>query len=338
MAGTRVAVIGAGPFGLAGLKNMREAGFDATGFERRGYVGGIWKHSQDGRISVVPNTVFNGSRSRSAFTDFPFSETVSDYPTCDQLYDYLQDYADAFKLRDHIRLNTSVNTIRRVGGRWELELQTVGNKDVYTEIFDRILVATGSFQTPKYPTIPGIELFDSNHITHSLHYTPSEDYKDKNVLLVGFHATAVDTSESLAKTGSKKVYLSRRNNLLLLKKFDDEGRPFDQTQTMVFCSVIAIFEAVCPRFFYWLLDNFMASQTQKQFPSLKKYNNFLPAPSMQTTTPVAADVIVPYIDNGFVEPIGSIRRVTGPRSVELNDGRVLDDVDRIVSPRFADES
>lgn len=329
----KVAVIGAGPFGLAGLKNMRESGFDATAFERRSYVGGIWKHSQDGRISVVPNTIFNGSRSRSAFTDFPFSEDVSDYPTCDQLYDYLQDYADAFKLRGHIRLNTSVNTIRRVNGKWELELESMETNKIYTEAFDKILVASGSFQTPKYPKIEGIELFDSKHVIHSLNYTPSEEYKDKNVLLVGFHATAVDTTDSLAQSGAKKVYLSRRNGVLLLRKFDDEGRPFDQAQTMVFCAVIAIFEAVCPRLFYWMLDSFMASQSRKQFPSLKKYNNFLPAPSMSTTTPVAADVLVPYIDNGFVDPIGGIKRITGPRSVELTDGTVLNDVDRIVSIR-----
>lgn len=62
----KVAVIGAGPFGLLGVKNLKEEGFDVTAFERRSYVGGIWKHTQDGRISVVPNTIFNVGR------DFPF--------------------------------------------------------------------------------------------------------------------------------------------------------------------------------------------------------------------------------------------------------------------------
>lgn len=81
---TKVAVIGAGPTGLLATKNMKEQGFDVTTFERRAYVGGLWKHSDEDIITVNPNTVFNSSRFRCAFTDFPFPDYVDDFPTCQQ--------------------------------------------------------------------------------------------------------------------------------------------------------------------------------------------------------------------------------------------------------------
>ena len=94
----KVCVIGAGPLGLLAIKNMKEEGFEVTAFERRSYVGGIWQPSQDGLISVNPNTVFNGSRYRSAFTDFPFGDEVDDYPTRQQMYvipmECIRQYAD----------------------------------------------------------------------------------------------------------------------------------------------------------------------------------------------------------------------------------------------------
>lgn len=44
----------AGALGLVTLKNLLEEGFDATGFERKSYVGGLWKYTLDETTSVLP--------------------------------------------------------------------------------------------------------------------------------------------------------------------------------------------------------------------------------------------------------------------------------------------
>lgn len=59
-----VAVIGLGAAGLTALKNLREEGFEATGFERNGYIGGLWKYSEDDQTSVLASTVVNISKER----------------------------------------------------------------------------------------------------------------------------------------------------------------------------------------------------------------------------------------------------------------------------------
>lgn len=43
-----------------------------------------------------------------------------------------------------------------------------------------------------------------------------------------------------------------------------------------------------------------------------------------------ADVIYPFLDSGFAEPVPHVRKVIGARAVELADGRVLDDIDAII--------
>jgi len=80
----KAAVIGAGPLGLLATKNLLEEGFDVTTYDKRSYVGGLWKHSAENATTVTPNTVFNSSRYRCAFTDFPFPDDVDDYPTAQQ--------------------------------------------------------------------------------------------------------------------------------------------------------------------------------------------------------------------------------------------------------------
>lgn len=48
-----VAVIGLGALGLVTLKNLLEEGYNATGFERNGYIGGLWKYTDDDKTSVL---------------------------------------------------------------------------------------------------------------------------------------------------------------------------------------------------------------------------------------------------------------------------------------------
>jgi dimethylaniline monooxygenase (N-oxide forming) len=61
---TTVAVIGLGPAGLVALKNLKEEGFDVTGFDRNNYIGGIWKYSENGNTSVLQSTHVNISKER----------------------------------------------------------------------------------------------------------------------------------------------------------------------------------------------------------------------------------------------------------------------------------
>ncbi|KAK5275863.1 hypothetical protein LTR40_012378, partial [Exophiala xenobiotica] len=139
-----VAVIGAGPTGLMALKNLKEDGFEVTGFEKRGYVGGLWKQSHDSSLSVTENTIFNSSRFRSAISDYPMPEHYGDFPTAKQIHHYMESYCDHFGLRAHIKLNAEIKTFKRQEGQWALTFEQNGTTAT-TQYFDKVLVCTGSF-------------------------------------------------------------------------------------------------------------------------------------------------------------------------------------------------
>ena len=208
----KCAVVGAGPLGLMALKNLKEDGFDVTGYDAREYVGGLWNYSEDEYLSVQDSTIFNSSKYRSAITDFPFAEDVDDYPTWQQMHKYLDSYCDYFDLKRHIILNTKAVGLRREGEKWGLEVAPKG-AEPRTDWYDKVVVSVGSFVKPKKPDVPGIELFKGTAI-HAINYHHPQEYKDKRVLLVGLHATTQDVAVSLSKYASK-AYASHKNGLVL---------------------------------------------------------------------------------------------------------------------------
>lgn len=42
-----------GALGLVAMKNLLEEGFDVTGFDKNGYLGGLWRYNEKPQISVL---------------------------------------------------------------------------------------------------------------------------------------------------------------------------------------------------------------------------------------------------------------------------------------------
>lgn len=85
-----------------------------------------------------------------------------------------------------------------------------------------------------------------------------------------------------------------------------------------------------PNLLNWLLDKAMEATSKAAFPNVPKSWNFFPAPSITTTTPLVADEIYPLLESGFCEPVAAVAKVTGPKTIELKDGRILDGIDAII--------
>jgi len=242
------------------------------------------------------------------------------------VYRYLQSYTDHFGLRPNIQLNAAVQDLRRIDGQWELVLLIDGIEK--TARFDKLMVAVGTFHTPIIPEIENIDKF-AGDVRHSITFSPSEQYKNKRVLIVGFHASGVDVGSSLAGIASK-ILFSRKNGTIILPKFGPDGRTFDQALTLPLMFFQMTLEKYLPRLWYYLLDSMCIQIMNKAFPGAAEKYRLLPAPSMETTTPLIVDQIWPFLESGFVELTGAVKRVTGPRSVELMDGTILEDLDAII--------
>ena len=214
--GPKVAVVGAGPLGLVALKTFREDGFEAVAFESRPHIGGIWQPCEDSALSVTECTVFNSSKYRSAFSDFPFSDDTDDFPTWRQMHDYLESYVDYFGIKKFIHLDSRATNLKRAAGKWLLEITPTAadNCKPRWEEFDKICVATGTFVTPKLPTIEGVERFKGRTL-HAVSFSRSEQFDGQNVLIIGLHATTQDVAICL-KGHAKRLYLSHRTGLVMV--------------------------------------------------------------------------------------------------------------------------
>uniref|UniRef100_L2FEW6 Dimethylaniline monooxygenase 2 n=1 Tax=Colletotrichum fructicola (strain Nara gc5) TaxID=1213859 RepID=L2FEW6_COLFN len=286
--GNRVAVIGMGSLGLVALKNCLEEGFEAIGFERSSYVGGLWKYTLDeNKTSVLPTTIVNISKERGCFTDFQFP-----------------------KVR---RVLHDENT-----KKWVIEID--GSP---TEIFDRVIIATGMNQTPNYPEIKGIQYFPGRQV-HSKSFKRPEEFKEKRVLVVGFGNSGADTAVSLIEH-AKKIYISHREGTYIPRV--NKGRPIDHTINVRFTKVQAFLEFLFPKASESFFNRVVKGLQDNNFKIRPEWN-LSPAPSLKTTSPVVSDEIIPALERGDVESVAGIGKVTGDK-VELTDGRVLQ-VDDIV--------
>jgi len=109
-----------------------------------------------------------------------------------------------------------------------------------------------------------------------------------------------------------------------------DGAAFDQGQSLSFLLFQTFMETWFPKVFVWLLHTVLVSMSKKAFPKQPKSWKLDPSPTPATTAPLVVDKMYDYMISGWAEPVDTIRRVLGPKSVELTDGRVLDDIDSIV--------
>jgi dimethylaniline monooxygenase (N-oxide forming) len=211
MAGS-VAVIGAGPGGLVAARWLLSREFEPTIFERAPMLGGQWT-GLDGRSGVWPTMHTNTSRILTAFSDLDHSTDVV-YPSGRDILDYLHRYAQAFDLVWRIRFGTRVEILSRGDTGWLVRHSGT------TERFDRVVVATGRFQSPSIPTVPGLDTFaGSAGISSTYQYRGPAPYRGKRVLVAGGAISAMEIAAELAQLGAARVVVTQRRQRYVLPKF-----------------------------------------------------------------------------------------------------------------------
>jgi cation diffusion facilitator CzcD-associated flavoprotein CzcO len=93
---------------------------------------------------------------------------------------------DRFDLRPHLSLSTSVLSAvwDESTATWEVKFKNVQSNYEYTKRFKTIVSACGIFSRPKYPDLPGIDLFQGGS-WHSGKWDHSVDISNKKVAVIG---------------------------------------------------------------------------------------------------------------------------------------------------------
>ncbi len=214
------ALIGAGPAGLAGARNLAKRGIDFVGFEAHTGVGGLWDIANP-HSTVYKSAHLISSRTTTAYAEFPMREDVADYPGHEALREYFDDFADRFDLRRHYRFGTRVVHAAPDEDRWRVT-STGPDGTSRTESFRGVVVANGTLSEPNVPSFEGKF---TGELMHTSGYKDPEIFKGKRVLIIGAGNSGCDIAVD-AVHQARSVDLSVRSGYYFIPKYLF-GRPAD---------------------------------------------------------------------------------------------------------------
>ena len=189
-----IALIGAGPSGLAGARNLQKLGIAFQGFEAYTDVGGLWNIANP-RSTVYESAHLISSKRTTEFAEFPMADSVADYPSHRELCRYFADFADHFDLRRHFRFGVRVERVEPVRPEdpatpWRVTLR---NKEGALESaeYKGVVIANGTLAEPNLPKFEG--QFEGE-LLHTSQYKSAEQFKGKRVLLIGAGNSGCDSA------------------------------------------------------------------------------------------------------------------------------------------------
>ena len=180
----KVAIIGAGPGGLLSAKYALENDLMPIVFEKAKTIGGLWSRE----ISHIwSGLIVNASFYREMFSDHPWPENTTMFPSAVDINNYLIDYAKKFSLEDYIFLNNKIECIEHIhAGKWKVSSINLETLEKKNETFDYLIMAAGEHSRPRIPCIENTANFNGLQMHSSEFKLNDPRLKSKRVAVVDF--------------------------------------------------------------------------------------------------------------------------------------------------------
>lgn len=230
----RIAIIGAGPSGLAALRafeSAERAGAEIPEivcYEKQDDWGGQWNYSWRTGIdqygepvhsSMYRNLWSNAPKEALEFAEYTFDEhfgrPVSSYPPREVLWDYIDGRLRSSNAKDKVQFATAARWVQynESTDSFTVTVEDLKTRTTSSSEFDRVIVATGHFAYPNVPSFEGIETFPGS-IEHAHDFRGAEKLADKRVLMIGSSYSAEDIGVQAYKMGAHSVTLSYRTKAI----------------------------------------------------------------------------------------------------------------------------
>ena len=232
---SKIAIIGSGPCGLSMLRAFHHAELkgekipEIVCFDKQSDWGGLWNYSwrtgSDQYGESVPNSMYrylwsNGPKECLEFADYTFDEhfgkPIPSFPPREVLQDYILGRAKNADIKKYIKFNTSVINVIVNGDQFSVTSKNIIDNKITNEIFDNVVVASGHFSVPFIPEYEGMNSFPGR-ILHSHDFRDAEEFRNKNVIVLGSSYSAEDIALQCYKYGAETVTIGYRNNAMGFK-------------------------------------------------------------------------------------------------------------------------
>jgi cation diffusion facilitator CzcD-associated flavoprotein CzcO len=203
----------------------RDVAFDC--FEISSDIGGNWQYNNDsGRSPAYASLHIDTSKERFAYADLDMPGSWPAYPHHTQVFEYLNQYAETFGLKDRISFRHEVLHAVPDGEDWLVTVRDLASEDESTARYRAVIVASGHHWDPNLPLHDGPF---SGETIHAQSYRTPDRFLGKDVVVVGVGNTGADIASELS-WHANSVILSTRSGAHVLPRYVF-GRPLDSFST-----------------------------------------------------------------------------------------------------------
>lgn len=111
----------------------------------------------------------------------------------------MRDYAAHFGVNELVSYDTRVERAAKDGREWVVRVRHKSGR-VWEERFDALIVATGHYNAPFVPPLPGLEAWAArwpDKVLHTTAYRRPEEYTGQTVLVVGLGTSGLDIARDI---------------------------------------------------------------------------------------------------------------------------------------------
>jgi putative flavoprotein involved in K+ transport len=286
---TSIVVIGAGPYGIAAARALRDLGSTIV-VERGDGPGETWRRRHD-RLHL--NTI----RWLSHLPGERIPRRFGTFPGRDDFVSYLEHAADVLD----IRTGCAVERVDRDADGWVVA--TAGGP----LRADHVVVATGADVEPVMPDWPGDDSF-SGELMHAADFNELDHADGRRVLVVGPGNSGVDLMNHLLDGGATELLMSARQgmNILPERMFGLPTHP------------MAVAGRRLPA---GIQDAMMRKLQRVAFGDLTEYG--YPASDLGVLERIHREQVAPAVDAGFVAGLKAGRIRMCPAIERFDGDRVV---------------
>ncbi|GEL17872.1 4-hydroxyacetophenone monooxygenase [Pseudonocardia asaccharolytica DSM 44247 = NBRC 16224] len=203
-----IVIVGSGFAGLGAAVKLDEAGRpDYVILEKDDALGGTWRDND------YPGCACDVESYLYSFSFRPNPNWTRTFARQPEIWDYLEDIADHYRLRDRIHFGARVVGAEWDGSRWEVRIA-----DGSTVRARFVIWGTGALHVPSIPEIDGLDRFAGTAF-HSARWDHSHDLRDRRVAVIGTGASAIQFVPAIAP-GVASLTLFQRTAPWVLPKPD----------------------------------------------------------------------------------------------------------------------